>query len=124
MIKISVDEAYAFDMLAILDVKLSFAQEDEAKLKLKHSFSLLEEEIKKKVGVYLYNKIINSEEFNDLINANLQIFVAIDMLNNNLGEVEASYVNDLNYQRYKVKSKLQSNFFPQINQTELKQGYH
>ena len=123
MIRVSVDEAYAFDMLAILSVKCHYANGKEETDKTSRNYKRLEAEIKSGIGIDKFNHVINSEEYNDLFNINMEIFDTIDLLNKACDQVHAGYVNDLNYARYKVKTKLQAKFFPSIRQTEIKQGY-
>ena len=107
MIKISLDEAYVFDYLSILEVKISQAT-DIKKSELSRAFAETKHEVIKSIGSNLYDTIVNSYEYNQLIDCNKKIFLLVDRAN----ECELSKLTaDSNYERYLLKTKLQEKFF-------------
>ena len=108
MIKVSLDEAYVFDMLAILDVKKAIFTEEKL-----HSvislYSEMTKEIIEQVGEEKFREIISSNEYNDLIKANELVFNLVDRTKLEGGL--AKEVDDANYNRYLKKQALQSQFF-------------
>lgn len=107
MLKISLDEAYVFDLLSITQVKLEKSN-SEKKVKLKKSFDQLSNEIVEQIGYELFNKIIRSEEYYYLKKANEIVFDLVDRAN----ESEISKITaDANYERYLKKITLQNKFF-------------
>lgn len=113
MINLNVDEAYAFDYLSILEIKKEKSSDDKQWLDC---------------WLYLQNQfesekwlsIINSEEYKNMIKANLLTFDAVDKAKNN--EVTAQYVDYCNYQRHAAKQNFQKKFFTS-DLSELKIGY-
>lgn len=105
MIKISLDEGYAFDMLAISLVKSRKAPSVAA---YKNYFDLVNE-IKDQITLEKFSDVIDSEEFNELVDINGQVFDAVDLAKTDA--VPASAVDHLNYQRYLCKKKVQEKFF-------------
>lgn len=104
MINLLVDEAYAFDYLAILEVKNTSypsAQKHETFLECKE---------------YLKNQINNfddiyySKEYRDLVEINKLTFDLIDDLREGL-DITAKSIDDANMDRYYRKKALQENFF-------------
>ena len=103
MVKISVDEAYAFDYYSILCIKKE-----------------IKEDIINHIGAELFNKIINSNEYINLYVSNKKTFDAVDKAKND--DVLASYVDKCNYLRMVNKKYLQTKFF--LNElVESKIGY-
>jgi hypothetical protein len=117
MVKISVDEAAAFDMLAILENKLLIS----ARAKIIDSYILLKKEIADQVGADKHRSIIDSHEYYDLYSINRKIFELVDLSKEN--KVTAKEVDEANYERYKAKQALQQKFFPANGITETKIGY-
>jgi hypothetical protein len=113
MINLNVDEAYAFDYLSILEIK---------KEKSSNNTQWLD------CWLYLQNQfesqkwlsMIHSEEYKNMIKANLLTFDAVDKAKNN--EVTAQHVDYCNYQRHTAKQNFQKKFFNN-NLCELKIGY-
>jgi len=113
MINLNVDEAYAFDYLSILEIKKEKSSDDKQWLDC---------------WLYLQNQfesekwlsIINSEEYKNMIKANLLTFDAVDKAKNN--EVTAQHVDYCNYQRHAAKQNFQKKFFTS-DLSELKIGY-
>lgn len=114
MITVSLDEGYIFDILAILNVKISQSS-GQIKDKVISNFQFLSNEIKNQIGESLFNKIICSEEYKNLYNANKLVFDLVEKAKKD--EVLASVVDSANYDRYLCKIKLQNKFF----QTEVKE---
>lgn len=107
MIKISLDEAYVFDLLSIYAVKIDNSEGDKKKQNLKN-YELLAKEIQNEIGVAKFSEIIFSEEFKSLKNANQIVFDLVDRA----GENElAKSTADANYERYLKKIELQQKFF-------------
>jgi hypothetical protein len=104
MINISVDEAYAYDFLAILEVKL--------KKNLKFSEKAFREcyvYIESQIGESLHKNIIDSEEYKNLFKANLETFEGVEKARYSL--ISAKELDNCNMQRYNFKKQLQNKFF-------------
>lgn len=97
MIKILVDEAYAFDYLSIQEVKKS-SQELETAWN-----------IKCQVGSDIFNKVVSSSEYLNLYNANLELFGCVERAR--YGEITAKELDDANMKRHYAKQALQQVFF-------------
>lgn len=121
MIKISVDEAAAFDMLSILAVKDSLFPNLE---KISTNLAIMSQEIINELqGDIIFNEIISSKEYGFLYLTNLELFKLIDRIKIR-GEMlgDAIAIDSLNYNRYKAKRDLQVKFFSK-SLTETKIGY-
>lgn len=105
MIKISLDEAYCLDMLAILLVK---SRKNPSTLNYQNYFDLANE-IKDQITLEKFSDVIDSKEFNKLVDINGQVFDAVDLAKTDA--IPASAVDYLNYQRYLCKKKIQEKFF-------------
>lgn len=103
MIDICVDEAYAFDYYAIMELK--FHKGAIPKFLLKK----IEYKITKQLGVELFQTIIESLEYKNLYEANVNTFDAVDKAKTN--QVTAQEVDRTNYERMLAKKELQSKFF-------------
>lgn len=113
MIKISVDEAYAFDYLSIIEIK--------ARINKTINTQTTKNDIIDSIGIDKYNEVIESLEYKDLKSANLVVFEAVDMAKK--FQIPASYVDYCNYQRMICKRKLQDKHFNN-ELTEVKIGYN
>ena len=121
MIKVLVDEAYAFDMLSILEVKW---QEKSDKLNEDNFYKFSENLLFELNNFDFLLKILHSKEYKKLKEVNYQIFIRINEIKKR--EIHASdaiFIDDLNYQRYLAKKALQETFFPKNKLTEQKIGY-
>jgi len=114
MINILVDEAYAFDYLSILDIK-------------KHKTSCGYDTwltcytyLQKQFDPNKWLSMIHSQEYSDMITANLFTFEAVENAKNNT--VSAKYVDECNYQRHIAKQNFQRKFF-NSDLSEKKIGY-
>jgi hypothetical protein len=103
MINLSVDEAYAFDYLSILHVK------KELNSKLTLTWEACFSHIEKQVSSDLMNKVVNSDEYKNMIEANQITFNAVEKAR--YGSITAKEVDEANMLRYKRKLELQARFF-------------
>lgn len=104
MINLLVDEAYAFDYLAILEVKNTLypsVQKNETFLECRDYL---------KNQTINFNDIYYSKEYRDLVEINRITFDLIDDLREGL-EVTAKSIDDANMARYYKKKALQEKFF-------------
>lgn len=115
MIKISVDESAAFDILSIHLIK-----EGKSKNPIQAT-ALVQSEIQNQIGNDKYQQIFVSKEFDYLKQANKEIFAAIDDVKNGIRK-PAAYLDYLNWLRYFYKCNLQSVHF-RSGLTEIKLGY-
>lgn len=102
MINLLVDEAYAFDYLAILEVKKEFDNDNEKAWK----------ECREYLKIQLqdqFEKIINSQEYFNLLICNRLTFLAVEKAR--YGTITAKEVDDCNMQRYHKKKEFQTKFF-------------
>ena len=113
MIKISVDEAYAFDYLSIIEIK--------QRIKRNINTETIKNDIIQDIGVDKFNEVIDSIEYKELKSANKVVFEAVDMAKKH--QIPASYVDYCNYQRMIHKKKLQDKHFNN-ELTEIKIGYN
>jgi len=114
MITLLVDEAYAFDYLSILEVKRGkSSNNNQAWL---NCWSHLQNQFESEKWL----SMIYSEEYKNMVKANLLTFEAVDKAKND--EVTARYVDYCNYQRHIAKENFQKKFF-NTNLSELKIGY-
>lgn len=108
MIKVSLDEAYVFDMLAILDVKKQLFSSEKLD-SVMSARAIMVDEICNQIGDDKFHEIILSEEYSNLINANNLVFNLVDQTKTEGGL--AKQVDDANYNRYLKKQNLQNKFF-------------
>ena len=107
MIKVSLDEGYVFDLLAIYSVKIDNSDGDKKKQSLKN-YNLLSNEIIEEIGIEKFTDVILSDEYLNLKNSNQKVFELVDRASENK---LAKSTADANYKRYICKTKLQQNFF-------------
>jgi hypothetical protein len=108
MIKVSLDEAYVFDMLAILDVKKQLFSSEKLDSVIS-ARAIMVDEICSQIGDDKFHEIILSEEYLNLIEANNLVFNLVDQTKTEGGL--AKQVDDANYNRYLKKQNLQNKFF-------------
>ena len=108
MIKISLDEAYVFDLLSIFQVKINNFTGEKLE-KTIQTMSDLVVEITEQIGKELYEEIINSVHYKELVDANQYVFDLVDQSkeNDNLAKI----TDDANYARHTKKMALQKHFF-------------
>jgi hypothetical protein len=115
MIKIEVDEAYAFDYLSILLIKKDFSEKSFNQWF--QCFDFLRKQIGNEI---IWSDMINSDEFKKMIEANQLTFDAVNKAKNN--EITARDVDYCNYQRHIAKINFQKKFFS-CDLNEIKIGY-
>lgn len=113
MINLLVDEAYAFDFISVLDIKKNNSEKDQK------NFDITCEYIKSQIGEQLFKNIINSQTYNEMVEANKIIYNLIDDIRIHHVNMDAKIVDDANNQRFFLKKKLQEKFFND-NLTESK----
>lgn len=104
-INLEVDIAYAIDFLSILEVKLNKLNDQVSLNNFNHQKKFLSNQI----DTSLFLEILNSQEYKKLYETNKIIWESIDLIKT--GNITAKYVDDLNYERWIFKNKLQSKFF-------------
>jgi hypothetical protein len=116
-LQLSVPEAYFFDYLSILQVKLS----------KKGGFDNItavngcRADGERQLGGVLFQEILDSKEYAELYDANRILFDLVDLAKSN--KVTAKEVDDYVYVRFLKKKALQEKFFPTIQYGEKKYGY-
>jgi hypothetical protein len=85
MIKITVDEAYAFDYLSIIEIK------SKNNNVINDALEIIKNDLISQLGNELVNKILSSEEYLTLYNANKLTFHVVDKAKKD--EVNASYLD-------------------------------
>ncbi len=119
MISIKVDEAYAFDMLAILQIKSTKSAQSL------EDYEEFLEQINNDLGCWTANLVLQSEEYKTLLEANQKVF---DLIEQVVKEQElaipddwvtAFTVHNANMERFYAKKALQKRFFKN-NLTEHK----
>lgn len=113
MITLPVDEGYAYDYLAILQVKVNKNVANSG-----NAFAQCFDHIVDEVGIDLHSRICRSPEFFALIQANEKTFDCVERAR--YGEISAKEVDEANMERYRCKVNLQKKFFPLSNVTEQK----
>jgi hypothetical protein len=108
MLKISLDEAYVFDMLSVFDVKLKNLLDEKLAITAEKA-KLLINEIVEQIGFEKYNEIISSVEYTNMVEANQRVFELVDRSKYDTGL--AKITDDANYKRHIAKVALQKNFF-------------
>ena len=104
MITLKVDEAYAFDYLAILEIKNKLYPSPQQNA----VWLMCKEHLIQKLNNFI--DIYNSLEYQELLNSNQITFELIDRLRN--GEnITAKEIDDANMNRFYKKQNLQNKFF-------------
>jgi len=118
MINLQVDEAYAFDYLAILYVKMSNFPTQQNNENYEKTYNNLSKQLDGDFDI-----IIASNEYEDLLLANRILFEAIENIRKpeSMEAIMMTAVNldNLNTDRWKAKKALQEKFFKGI-QSETK----
>lgn len=117
MIRITVDEGYAFDFHSIAAVKA--AQVDNAQNAA--NLQRIEHDLVEQIGDAHHRAILVSEEYANLYAVNLRLYNLVDAAKKDL--VKASEVDRGVYDRWLAKKVLQEKFFPEIPLQEQKIGY-
>lgn len=108
MLKISLDEAYVFDMLSVFDVKIKKLTGEKLLVTLDKHSNMVEEVIEQ-ITSEKYNEIISSSEYKKMILANERVFELIDESKTDTGL--AKITDDANFDRHIAKMNLQKKFF-------------
>jgi hypothetical protein len=116
-IKLSVDAAFAFDYLSILEIKCI---KNSSKQNTDNFYNCQKDIIESLGDRTLFFSIIASNEYLDLYNSNEKVFNLVDLAKDN--KCLASEVDKANYERYKSKIALQKKFF-NTSLSEAKIGY-
>ena len=104
MLRIYIDEAAAFDMLAILHLKAQVSGDWTA-------YNSFLQPIEEQVDTHTYLKVMSSQEYLDLIQANRRVFELVDDLDAGDTELRALDVHNANMKRFYAKQALQKKFF-------------
>ena len=112
MINLPVDQAYAFEYLAILEIKYV------RNIIPRDTFAEVAASLSAQVGNETFIRIINSSEYINLHAANSKTFEAVDKAKKD--EVKASFVDQCNTERFIAKQALQKKFFPDNELKETK----
>lgn len=108
MLKISLDEAYVFDMLSVFDVKIKNL-DGEKLVKTIEKMSDMIEEVIEQISEEKYGKIVSSLEYKKMVEANQRVFNLIDQSKDDAGL--AKITDDANYDRHIAKMAFQKRFF-------------
>lgn len=116
MLKISIQEAAAFDSLSIFLLK-SVKNNNEINNK---NYNFLLRELYSEIGIQKTIAVLNSQEYKDLYKINELIFNLVDKVKKNpcIGD----QIDKANFDRFKKKQELQSKFF-KSSLFEQKFGY-
>lgn len=112
MITLKVDEGYAFDYLAILEVKKN-NNPDQTQIWLECC-----EYLSSQFSKYFWDNLISSKEYEDMVKVNQKTFKAVDKAR--YGKITAKEVDDCNMDRYNAKQEFRNKFFPESQSTEFK----
>lgn len=120
MIKISVDESFGYDLRTIAQIKFQKSGSETARQNLRR----ISEELSTQIDLCIHGRIIDSQEYADLKQANLDLFNIFDEMKLP-GKTECYDLkaDRLNYRRHECKMALQKRFFPNSPLTEVKLGY-
>jgi virulence-associated protein VapD len=120
MIKISLDEAYVFDMLSILDLKKDKSIDTKDHQKHVKNYNRLHQDILDHIGNKKLKQIIGSIHYKNLMQTNIKVFELVEKAKEDKGI--ASAIDNTNYKRFILKNKLQKKFFKN-SLKEVKIGY-
>ena len=109
MIKISLDEAYVFDLLSILDLKRAKSTGREDNQKHIENYNILYDEISEQITDIKMHQIIKSEEYTHLVAINSKVFDLVDLGKDQEGLAKTTAM--ANYDRFILKNELQKKFF-------------
>jgi len=107
MLKISLDEAYVFDMLSVFDVKIKNLDGEKLAKTIEKMSDMIEEVIEQ-ISEEKYGKIVSSLEYKKMVEANQRVFDLIDQSKHDTGL--AKITDDANYDRHIAKMAFQKRF--------------
>ena len=121
MIMIEVDEAFAFDMLAIMQIKSSKSDADL------NNYTIFLTGIYDEIPHNIVNAVLKSDEYGAMIDANQKVFNLIDQVVSDEKNSTPEYytklfaitIHEANMKRFYAKQALQEKFF-ENNLTERK----
>ena len=118
MVTVTIDEAYAFDMLSILQVKLNESIDETKRISIEQNYRILSNDLQKQIGADKFQSVIKSHLYNELIIKNKEIFDLVDITKLMVGPPQDLWKE--NYNRYLAKQALQKEFFEnEILETKL-----
>lgn len=112
---LKVSESFALDFLSILRIKSLQTKTEETQRLFDECYLYLKEQ-----GGETFLKAYRSQEYTDLLNANLDVFRMVDKIKE--AETNALVVDSLNWNRYLAKQKIQDKYFGG-GKSEIKLGY-
>lgn len=120
MIYTQEDECYLYDSLSVAEIKLNKSGTAKAAANVERKLKELTSQIDPKI----HEQVLASEEYAQMKRVNLQLFEMFDEIKRP-GKVKCYDIeaDELNYQRDKCKTALQTRFFPQSPRNEFKLGY-
>lgn len=112
MIRLDVDEGFAFDILSINTIKY-------AKNIIDHTrYRKVRDNLEQELGYMKFIEVLDSQEYKELMEANLHTFSLVDLAKED--KVLASEVHGGNDWRFRCKTKIMKKFFPHELQIEQK----
>lgn len=104
LIKVEVDEAAAFDMLSILEIKSK--KTENSNLQFINALN----SIVLQLGLHKTNTVLESDLYKELLKANKLVFNYVDLLNDGY-YIPGLIVHLANMRRYSIKTKIQKMYF-------------
>lgn len=111
MVEIHVDEAYAFDILSIYDVKIHNCTDPHNVDISKDAYKKLYVDLAKSIGTARMIDIIRSSEYSRLRDANEKTFYLVDKIRVSDEVSIGKDIDNTNMERFFCKKKLQDKFF-------------
>lgn len=111
MVKISVDEAYALDILSIYEVKIRNYIEVVKKQSSIIAYESLYEELSEQIGSEEIRDIIQSDVYKSLYKANEDTFYLVDKIRASNEVSVGKDIDNANMKRFFCKRRLQEMFF-------------
>jgi len=104
MVNLLVDEAYAFDFLAILEIKKDNTLGDFI------NYENCLNSIREQIGFEKFYEVIKSQHYLNLVETNQLVYDYIEQIRNGV-QIDGKVVDDANMLRYYHKRALQSEVF-------------
>jgi hypothetical protein len=111
MVTISVDEAYALDILSIYEVKIRNCTDQKKIENSKSAYTILYKELSNRFGFEKMQQIIQSNEYKDLYKANEDTFYLVDKIRSSNEISVGKDIDNANMERFFCKQRIQSKFF-------------
>lgn len=111
MVEIHVDEAYAFDILSIYDVKIRNCTDSHKVDISKDAYKKLYVDLAKSIGTARMIDIIRSDEYSRLRDANEKTFYLVDKIRISDEVSIGKDIDNTNMKRFFCKKQLQEKFF-------------